>query len=119
VKALVKAWIFIAVVLAVGAAQATSATDKTRASLLMLEDNPLRVAGRGFVARERVRLRTTVNGRRLAKTVRATPQGRFSAQFQVDAECWPFVVYADGGSGSRATLRRIRIPPPCGALITP
>jgi hypothetical protein len=41
-------------------------------------------------------------------------RGRFFAQFQVNAECWPFVVYAVGGSGSRAVLRRIRIPPPCG-----
>jgi hypothetical protein len=120
VKRVVKPAIVLALVVAVGAAHSAAAgTAKRRSALLLLDTNPLRVAGGGFARRERVRLRTTVNGRQLRKIVTATATGRLVAEFQVNAECWPFVLYAEGRSGSRAVLRRINIPPPCGAPITP
>jgi hypothetical protein len=50
----------------------------------------------------------------------ATRRGSFTARVAtVDAECSPFIVYAAGNGGSRAQLRRINIPPPCGIPITP
>jgi hypothetical protein len=115
VKRLVKPAVVLVLLVSVGAAHTAAAgTAKKRPALMLVDTDPLRVAGGGFARRERIKLRTTVNGRLLRRTVTAGATGRFVAQFQVDAECWPFVLYAEGGSGSRAVLRRIRIPPPCG-----
>ena len=92
---------------------------KNRTSLHLLDDRPLLVTGRGFEVRERVRLRTSIAGERISKVVVASRLGRFTVQLAAHAECRPFVVYAEGRAGSRATLRRIQIPPPCGPPIAP
>jgi hypothetical protein len=104
---------------AAGLATPASET-KRRPVVTLLNDRPVAVAGRGFARGERVTLRTAVNGRQFAKTVRATVAGRFTATFaEADAACQPFAVSAVGRLGSRATFRRIQIPPPCGIPIQP
>jgi hypothetical protein len=86
----------------------------------LVSDSPVAVTGRGFARGERVTLRTAVNGRQFATTVRATVAGRFTATFsEASAACQPFAVSAVGRLGSRATFRRIEIPPPCGPPIQP
>jgi hypothetical protein len=103
------------------AAVATPASEtKRRPVLSLLDDGPVSVAGRGFARGERVTVRTAVSGRTFAQTVRATRAGRFTATFtEADAACQPFTVTAVGRAGSRATFRRIEIPPPCGPPIQP
>jgi hypothetical protein len=96
------------------------ASAKGRAKLVLVDASPVVVAGRGFAPAERVTLRTTLEGRRIAKRVTANRTGRFIVRFAAtSAECDPFTVSAVGRAGSRATLRRIQIPPPCGIVITP
>jgi hypothetical protein len=104
--------------LSVAAATAPASETKRRPVVALLDDRPVAVAGRGFARGERVTLRTAVGGRQFAKTVRATQAGRFTATFaEADAACQPFSVSAVGRLGSRATFRRIEIPPPCGPPI--
>lgn len=93
---------------------------KARAKVMLVDDSPLVVSGRAFVRAERVTLRTSLEGRRYTKRIVASQVGRFTTRIaNVDAECSPFVVTAVGARGSRATLRRIIIPPPCGIPIAP
>jgi hypothetical protein len=115
---------FVAVSAALAVSAAAPATPgsetKRRPVVTLLSDSPVAVVGRGFARRERVTLRTAVNGRQFTKTVRATLAGRFTATFsEANAECRPFSVSAVGRLGSRATFRRIEIPPPCGPPIQP
>jgi hypothetical protein len=111
----------LAVAALAGAAVATPASEtKRRPVVTLLDDRPVSVAGRGFARGERVTVRTSVNGRAFAKTVRATQAGRFTATFaEANAACQPFAVSAIGRLGSRAMFRRIEIPPPCGPPIQP
>lgn len=101
-------------------AAGTDKDGKRRAFLALVGDNPLAVSGRGFVGRERVTLRTAAQGRKLVKVVSADQSGRFRARVaSADTACWPFVISAEGARGSRAVLRRIKIPPACGVPIQP
>ena len=93
---------------------------RPKASLAVVDDSPVTVSGRGFLARERVTLRTSVAGRLHVEVVTANRLGRFTAQFDgVDAQCSPYAVSAVGARGSRATTRKIAIPPACGIPIQP
>jgi hypothetical protein len=101
----------------IAAGSAAGATDARRhPSVAVTKEDPVIVAGRGFVARERVALRVVIGGRAFGRTVRATPTGSFRATFaEADAQCNPYSVVARGGEGSRATqTRSFSIPPPCG-----
>jgi hypothetical protein len=112
--------ILIGLLLLVAVPLASGGTSRARATIALADDSPVVVAGRGFARAERVTLRTTVNGRRFTRIVVAGRYGRFTARVaNVDAECSPFAVSAVGERGSRAALRRIKIPPPCGPPIAP
>jgi hypothetical protein len=106
--------------LAVAAAGLASAAPeretKRHPAVVVTNENPVVVAGRGFAARERVALSVRIGSRAYAKALRATPAGTFRATFaQADAQCQPYTVTAVGRSGSRAVqTRRFNIPPPCG-----
>jgi hypothetical protein len=92
----------------------TASASKPRVSLV--DETPLVVAGRGFKARERVRVVASTARGRYRKTVSVSRQGRFSVRFaSVEASCGLLFVSAVGDEGSRATWRRQGIPPPCGA----
>jgi hypothetical protein len=99
------------------AGSAAGATDARRQpSVAVTKEDPVVVAGRGFVARERVALRVVIGSRAFRRTVRATAIGSFRAAFaEADAQCHAYSVVARGGEGSRATqTRSFSIPPPCG-----
>jgi hypothetical protein len=90
-----------------------------RPTLAVADDNPVVVEGRGFVAEERVTLRTTIEGQDYQVVVKADAQGGLKAQIaERDAECLPFRVSASGDRGSKAVTPR-RTPPPCGVPIPP
>jgi hypothetical protein len=103
-----------AVVVAGSAGGATEA--RRHPSVAVTKEDPVVVAGRGFVARERVAVRVVIGRRAFTRTVRATATGTFRATFaEADAQCHPYSVAARGGEGSRATqTRSFTIPPPCG-----
>jgi hypothetical protein len=103
------------------AAGATGGAEiKRRPALAVADQSPLVVTGRGFGRFERVTVRATVHGATYTRRVRAGRRGRFTARFGgVSAECHPFGVTAGGARGSRASMRRIAIPPPCGIVIQP
>jgi hypothetical protein len=116
----VKLPISIGLAIVVAAALSSVGTAKGRAKLVLVDTHPVVVAGRGFAPAERVTLRTTLNGRRITKRVTASRTGRFTVRLAAeDAECTPLAVSAVGREGSRASLRKIVIPPPCGIPIAP
>jgi hypothetical protein len=116
----VKFPISIALAVVVAAALSSVGSAKGRAKLVLVDTHPVVVAGRGFAPAERVTLRTTLNGRRITKHVTATRTGRFTVRLATeDAECTPLAISAVGREGSRASLRKIVIPPPCGIPIAP
>ena len=87
-----------------------------RPSLALADEAPLVVAGRGFKAGERVRVVASPARGRYRKTVSVNSRGRFTVRFaSADASCGPLFVAAVGTEGSRASWRRVGIPPPCGA----
>ena len=99
------------------AAVAAAAAAEEGARLAVKDANPVVVEGGGFVAGEPVTLRTSINGQQFEQKVEADSEGCFTAQLaEVDAECFPFRVSAEGERGSRAVTPR-RIPPPCGVQI--
>lgn len=104
----------LAVAVAGSAAAATDA--KRHPFVAVANEAPVVITGRGFAARERIRLRLAIGSRVFAKGVRATAAGTFRAAFsETDAQCQPYSITAVGGFGSRATqTRRFNIPPPCG-----
>jgi hypothetical protein len=108
-----------AVVVGGGTARATDA--KRPPSVAVTKEQPVVVAGRGFLARERIALRVVIDSRTFSRTLRATSTGTFRATFeQADAKCHPYTVTARGGSGSRASqTRSFNIPPPCGIASQP
>jgi hypothetical protein len=95
---------------------ALPAESKTKPTVALAAETPLVVAGRGFKAGERVTVVAKVARGAFRKKVSAGTGGRFKARFAAaDASCSPLYVTAVGRQGSRASLRRIRVPPPCGA----
>jgi hypothetical protein len=121
VRRVVKLSISTFLALLLGAALVISAAGSTRrGTLAVVARNPVVVTGRGFLPRERVTLRTSLGGHVYRKTVVASRIGRFTTRFaDANAECSPFAVSATGARGTRATTRKIAIPPPCGMVITP
>jgi hypothetical protein len=116
----VKFPISIGLLLLVAATVSSAGSARPKAKLMLVDTQPVVVAGRGFAPAERVTLRTALNGRQVTKRVTASRIGRFTVRLAVtDAECDPFTVSAVGREGRRAMLRRINIPPPCGIPITP
>ena len=106
--------------LLLAATLSSAGSAKARPKLVLVDTQPVVVAGRGFAPAERVKLRAALNGRKITKRVTASRIGRFTVRLAAtDAECDPFTVSAVGGEGSRAMLRRINIPAPCGIVITP
>jgi hypothetical protein len=92
----------------------TGVTGKPSVSLV--DEAPLVVAGRGFKAKERVRIVASTARGQYRKTVSVSRLGRFSVRFaSVDASCGPLFVSAVGTRGTSASWRRVGIPPPCGA----
>jgi hypothetical protein len=86
-----------------------------RATLRLVDSAPLKLRGRGFVARERVRITVSARGR-TAKRVTASAAGAFLAVFRdvsVD-RCSGLTVVAVGSQGSRASLKlpQPQCPPP-------
>jgi hypothetical protein len=106
-------------VLVTAAALACLSGAAERATLAVADDNPVVVEGRGFAAKERVTLRTTIEGQDYKVVVKADAEGRLKTQIaEKDAKCLPFRVSAAGDRGSKAVTPR-RIPPPCGVPIQP
>jgi hypothetical protein len=85
-------------------------------SVAVTREQPVIVAGRAFLARERIALRVVIGSRAFSRSLRATATGTFRATFAAaDATCHPYAVTARGAAGSRASqTRRFNIPPPCG-----
>lgn len=85
-------------------------------SLRLFHRSPVELAGRDFVARERVRVRVTTAGERAVRRVRASRSGSFRVTFSsVDVDrCSGLSAVATGSRGSRATLKRVPLecPPP-------
>jgi hypothetical protein len=118
----VKHVVAIAAILVLTAALvATVSAAKRHPRLTVVGESPLVVRGSGFLPRERVTLRATAGDQQVAKTVRSTPTGAFSARFEAipNASCSPFTVTATGARGTTAATRRPRIPEACGIVIQP
>jgi hypothetical protein len=86
-----------------------------RATLQLVDRTPLKLRGKGFIARERVRVTVSVRGR-TAKRVIASPAGAFVVVFRdvsVD-RCSGLRAVANGSQGSRASLKlpQPQCPPP-------
>jgi hypothetical protein len=98
-----------ALVLAVSASAMGGARDAAapnRATLRLVDRAPLKLLGKGFQARERVRVTVSVR-RRTAKRVIASPAGTFVVAFadvSVD-RCSGLTAVAVGARGSRASLK--------------
>lgn len=98
------------------AASGSGTADAGKPRVSLVDDAPLVVAGRGFRARERVRVVASAARGHYRKMVSVSRQGRFTVRFaSVEASCGPLHIRAVGTEGSRATWRRPGIPPPCGA----
>src|SRR5690242_5256874 len=89
------------VILAAALVAAAPAGGTTHPSLALLRAQPLTVRGTGFVARERVVLRTG----QVRVVVRASGLGRFVAAFAAGDRCSGGRVLAVGASGDHALLR--------------
>jgi hypothetical protein len=85
-------------------------------SLRLADRSPLTVAGRGFGARERVRVRLDVAGDRAVRRVRASRAGSIRVAFTgiTFDRCLGLDVLATGREGGRARLKRApkACPPP-------
>jgi hypothetical protein len=85
-------------------------------SLRLVDRAALELAGRGFTAGERVRVRVEAAGERTVRRVRAGRSGRFRAVFPglTFDPCTGMTAVATGGDGSRAILKRAprQCPPP-------
>ena len=109
-----------ALVAATAVSGATGATPR-KATIAVVDPDPLAISGRGFHAGERVSFRVTMKGVVYRKVVTATRYGRLSAQWATLElpECSPYTVTATGARGSSAMVRRIQIPPACGMVLQP
>ena len=93
--------------------------EKQRASLNLVDDNPVVVEGRGFSAGESVTLRTSIAGQQITRKVKADSEGKFSSQLSdANAECSPLTISAEGQRGGRAMVRRLNMQP-CGMQVQP
>jgi hypothetical protein len=96
---------------------APAATDATRrATLQLIDRDPLTLKGSRFRARERVRVTVTLNGHAYVRWTRASRPGTFAVRFgdvHVD-RCSGFIARANGNGGSRASykLPQPQCPPP-------
>ena len=109
-----------ALVAATAVSGATGASPR-KATIAVVDPDPLAIAGRGFFARERVTFRVSREGAVYRKVVVANRLGRLSAQWATLElpECSPYTVTATGARGSSAMVRRIQIPPACGMVLQP
>jgi hypothetical protein len=93
--------------------------EKQRASLDLVDDNPVIVEGRGFAAGESVTLRTSIAGQQITRKVKADSEGKFTTQLSdANAECSPLTISAEGKGGRRALMRRLNMQP-CGMQVQP
>jgi hypothetical protein len=116
----VKFPISLGLLLLLATALSSAGSAKAKPTIVLVDASPVVVAGRGFVRAERVTLRAAVNGRHITRRVVANRVGRFTVSLAAtNAACNPFTISAVGRAGSRAMLRRINIPAPCGPPITP
>jgi len=108
-------------VLLVGSAAASAAlagTDKTKPSVrIEASETSVTVKGKGFKARERIKLVLYAQGGPFTKKLTAGSRGGFSSHFA--GACGPLAATATGASGNRASAKRIGIPAPCGIPIQP
>ena len=117
--------VFISAVVLLSGAVATASSSpaaeaSNRPALAVTDPSPVTVRGKNFRARERVTLRATINGRSYVRQIRATAGGAFLARFTAHwDECFPLNLSAAGASGSKATFRKINIPPACGVAPQP
>ncbi len=73
-------------------------------TLTLAEVDPLRLAGAGFAARERVRVTVTSAGERRTRLVRARRDGRFRVTSRAVRACEGVEARATGRRGRRASL---------------
>jgi len=105
--------IFIALaaclVLATSIATARGRAHETerQATLRLLDNDPVKLRGTQFLAGERIRITSTVGGKRKARTVRANGVGGFAVTFadQSVDKCMGFRATAVGNDGSGASLK--------------
>ena len=99
---------------------ASGATPR-KATITVVDSDPLAITGRGFRAGERVTFKVTRGGAVYRKVVVANRVGRLSAEWATLElpECSPYTVTATGARGSSAMVRRIHIPPACGMVLQP
>lgn len=91
-----------------GVPAAHSGAATSRARLVLVKADPLRIAGRQFHAGERVRLTATAGADTATRHVRAGAGGSFSTTFgdvQYDPCGTNLAVEARGSDGSRADLK--------------
>ncbi len=91
-----------------------------RAVIKLASKAPVTVSGHGFRSHERVAVTVYGVGGPFTKSVSADARGTFTARFaRADASCSPVSATAAGSRGSRASFKRVGIPPPCGIPIQP
>jgi hypothetical protein len=81
----------------------TTAAPMSPASLRVVDERPLTVAGSGFAPRERVAVRLDAHGR-WSRSVSALRSGAFRVRFPVSIGCDGYSLHAFGSRGSRARL---------------
>jgi hypothetical protein len=110
----------VTLVAATAVSGATGTTPR-KATIAVVDPDPVAIAGRGFFARERVTVKVTREGAVYRKVVTASRLGRLSAEWATLElpECSPYTVTATGARGSTASVRRILIPPACGIVLQP
>jgi hypothetical protein len=104
----------LAALLGVGSTHAAGETAK-RPVLRIVDRQPVTVNGVSFKARERVRVTITSGDIRRTRTIRATPRGAFTVQFDLRlGRCASLSATASGSLGSRAAhkLPQPLCPPP-------
>jgi hypothetical protein len=101
----------------VAAAPSASAV---RARVWLVQSSPVRVAGSGFAAGDRVTVTVTAGKAKLRKAVSATVGGRFAARWNgsIAGGCHSTLIVARGSSGRTALWREVAndCAPPIGKL---
>lgn len=96
-------------------AQAREDATTGRATLTLTDRAPLKLRGKGFVARERVRITVSAQIRKTKRTI-ASARGSFVVTFDGVAvdRCQGLTAFAVGNGGSRASakLPQPQCPPP-------
>ena len=112
-RAVRRATIGIAALLALVVIAAPLAGARSRARLTVAKAQPMTVHGAAFHRRERVRLVLRPgSGAAVTRRVRASSSGTFTFAFPTAklGRCAGWTVTATGAAGSRATLRRPPLP---------